>query len=115
MEQKLGLNIGVPFAHTLISAKSLLKGLDKITVNEQALAADLENNWAVIAEAIQTILRKEGYPNPYEQLKQLTRTGSKITRESMQAFIKNLDVNQQVKDQLLAITPANYVGIHKKF
>ena len=108
-------NIGVPFAHTLISAKSLLKGLDKITVNEQALAADLENNWAVIAEAIQTILRKEGYPNPYEQLKQLTRTGSKITRESMQAFIKSLDVKQQVKDQLLAITPANYVGIHKKF
>ncbi len=108
-------NIGVPFAHTLIASKALLKGLGKVTANQVALAEDLENNWAVVAEAIQTVLRKEGYPNPYEQLKQLTRTGNKINRESIQAFIKSLDVNVETKEQLLNITPANYTGIWKAF
>jgi adenylosuccinate lyase len=108
-------NIGVPFAHTLIACKALLKGLDKITVNESAIKSDLEDNWAVVAEAIQTILRKEGYPNPYEQLKQLTRTGGKIDKASIQSFINSLDVNSNIKEKLLAISPQNYTGIYKEF
>ena len=108
-------NIGVPFAHTLIACKSLLKGLDKLTVNEKELHADLDDNWAVIAEAVQTILRKEGFPNPYEMLKQLTRTGKKIDQKAMQQFINGLDVSADLKKQLLAITPANYTGIYKAF
>ncbi len=108
-------NLGVPFAHTLIAAKSLLKGLDKISVNREALKEDLENNWAVVAEAIQTVLRKEGVSNPYELLKGLTRTGKKINKQSIQEFIKGLQVNDDLKKQLLSITPENYTGIHKEF
>jgi len=108
-------NIGLPYAYILIACKSLLKGIDKITVNEKAIQADLNDNWAVIAEAIQTVLRKEGYPNPYEQLKDLTRTGGKIDRLAIQSFINNLDIREELKKQLLAIEPANYTGIFKKF
>ena len=108
-------NIGVPFAHTLIACKSLLKGLDKLTVNEKEVNADLDDNWAVIAEAVQTILRKEGYPNPFELLKELTRTGKKVDKIAMHQFINSLDVKAELKKQLLAITPSNYTGIYKKF
>lgn len=108
-------NIGVPFAHTLIACKSLLKGLSKVTVNEAAIAGDLEDNWAVVAEAIQTVLRKEGYPNPYEQLKQLTRTGGKIDKKAIQSFINSLEVDGKIKERLLGISPSNYTGIYKKY
>jgi adenylosuccinate lyase len=108
-------NLGVPFAHTLIAHASLLKGLDKLILNEQALQEDLENNWAVVAEAIQTILRREGYPRPYEALKDLTRTNSVITKESLHTFVKGLDVSDKVKKELLAITPHNYTGVHAEF
>ncbi len=108
-------NIGVPFAHTLIACKSLLKGLSKVTVNEAAIAGDLEDNWAVVAEAIQTVLRKEGYPNPYEQLKQLTRTGGKIDKKAIQNFINSLEVDGKIKERLLGISPSNYTGIYKKY
>ena len=104
-------NIGVPIAHMLISIKSLLKGFDKLLLNEAKIAADLENNWAVVAEAIQTILRRENYPNPYEALKDLTRTNEKITRDSMRNFILGLDVSDELKEELLAISPANYTGM----
>lgn len=104
-------NVGVPVAHTIIAFKSLLKGLDKVVVNEDAINQDLENNWAVVAEAIQTILRREGYPKPYEALKDLTRTGEKITKESIHQFIDNLKLNDKVKDELRQITPFNYTGI----
>ena len=104
-------NIGVPFAHTLIAFKSLLKGLDKIIVNADKINADLENNWAVVAEAIQTILRREGYPNPYEALKELTRSGNKINKETISGFIKELDVDNKIKEELKNITPFNYTGI----
>ncbi|HEX5003233.1 MAG TPA: lyase family protein, partial [Bacteroidia bacterium] len=108
-------NVGVPFAHTLIALKSLHKGLGKIEVNTGAIANDLEQNWAVVAEAIQTILRREGYPHPYEALKELTRTGEKISRETISAFIAKLAVTEKVRDELSAITPANYVGNAMKF
>ena len=106
-------NLGVPIAHALISYKSILKGLDKLILNEDSLNRDLENNWAVVAEAVQTILRREGYPKPYEALKDLTRTNTHITKESMQAFINGLNVSDAVKTELLQITPQNFVGKNK--
>jgi adenylosuccinate lyase len=104
-------NIGVPFGHTLIGFKSTLKGLDKLLLNETKFAEDLENNWAVVAEAIQTILRREGYPNPYEALKGLTRTNEKINQTSISNFIDTLDVTDAIKEELNQITPSNYTGI----
>ncbi len=104
-------NVGVPVGHTLIALKSTLKGLEKLVINESKIAEDLENNWAVVAEAIQTILRREGYPNPYEALKGLTRTNQKINRESIAEFIDTLEVSNTIKKELLAINPSNYTGI----
>jgi adenylosuccinate lyase len=104
-------NVGLPLAHTYIAVHSLLKGLSKLELNRSAIDQDLDNNWAVIAEAIQTVLRKEGYPNPYEALKALTRKNEKITKESIAVFIDELDVKPRVKDQLRSITPFNYTGI----
>ncbi|WP_034044092.1 adenylosuccinate lyase [Wocania ichthyoenteri] len=104
-------NVGVPFGHTLIGFKSTLKGLDKLLLNEPKFAQDLENNWAVVAEAIQTILRREGYPNPYEALKGLTRTNTKINQESISNFIDTLEVSNTIKEELKRITPSNYTGI----
>jgi len=104
-------NIGAPFAHTIIAFASLNKGIGKLLINEEKIAADLEKNWAVVAEAIQTILRREGYPNPYEVLKDLTRTNTKINAESIASFIDTLNVNDTIKEELKAITPNNYTGI----
>ncbi len=104
-------NVGVPLGHIVIAIQSTLKGLGKLLLNEQAIRADLEQNWAVVAEAIQTILRREGYPNPYETLKALTRTGAAISPESIADFIETLDVNEAVKAELRVITPNNYTGI----
>lgn len=104
-------NMGVPLAHTIIAFKSTLKGLNKLIINKEAIEKDLEKNWAVVAEAIQTILRREGYPNPYEALKALTRTNSKITRESIAEFIDTLNVSDQLKNELKQISPLNYTGI----
>jgi adenylosuccinate lyase len=103
-------NIGVPIGHSLVAFNSLLKGLNKLIVNTEKINSDLENNWAVVAEAIQTILRREGYPNPYEALLDLTRTNQKITFESISNFIENLDLSDKVKTELKAITPFNYTG-----
>ena len=103
-------NVGVPFAHTLIAIASTLKGLDKLILNADKLQADLDDNWAVVAEAIQTILRREGYPNPYEALKGLTRTNEKINQQTLHAFINTLEVSDVLKAELKAITPANYTG-----
>jgi len=104
-------NIGVPIAHTLISFSSTLKGLEKLILNQEIINKDLDDNWAVVAEAIQTILRRENYPNPYETLKNFTRTNTKITKESMANFINSLSVSQKIKAELLAISPSNYTGI----
>ena len=104
-------NIGVPFGHTLIGLQSTQKGLNKLLLNEGKFNQDLENNWAVVAEAIQTILRREGYANPYEALKGLTRTNEAITEKSMHNFIDTLDVSSAIKTELKAVTPANYTGI----
>lgn len=104
-------NIGVPFAHTIIAFKSLLKGLDKLIIAKEAFEADLEANWAVVAEAVQTILRREGYPNPYEALKALTRTNTHVTQESIAEFIDTLEINDDLKAQLKTISPDNYTGI----
>jgi len=104
-------NIGVPMAHTLIAIKSTVRGLKKLILNETALKADLEQNWAVVAEAIQTILRREGYPKPYEALKELTRTNEAITERTISAFIETLNVNEKVKAELKTITPWNYTGV----
>ncbi len=104
-------NIGVPFGHTLIGFASTLKGLNKLLLNEEKFEEDLENNWAVVAEAIQTILRREAYPNPYEALKGLTRTNEKITQQSIANFIDTLEVSSEIKNELKAITPSNYTGI----
>lgn len=104
-------NIGVPVAHTLIALKSLQKGLSKLILNEERINRDLEDNWAVVAEGIQTILRREGYPNPYETLKQLTRTNEKINAQSISKFIDTLNVSDSVKEELRAITPHTYVGV----
>ena len=103
-------NIGVPIAHTMISLASLEKGLNKLLLNEQALYNDLDNNWAVVAEAIQTILRSVGYPNPYEALKQLTRTNEKVTANTIAAFVETLDVAPEIKERIKRITPHNYIG-----
>ena len=104
-------NIGVPVAHSLIAIRSLEKGIGKLILNEEKVAADLENNWAVVAEGIQTVLRREGFPKPYEALKALTRTGEHITREAISNFIDGLDISEEVKAELHAITPHNYTGL----
>ena len=104
-------NIGVPIAHTVIAFRSLLKGLDKLVLNPKAIDTDLENNWAVIAEAIQTILRREGYPKPYEALKELTRTDTRITKAILSQFIDSLPVSKEVKTELKKISPSNYTGV----
>lgn len=104
-------NIGVPVAHSLIAIKSTIRGLNKLLLNETAIKQDLEDNWAVVAEAIQTILRRENYPNPYEALKDLTRTNQQINAESMAAFVNNLEVSDSVKAELKQITPHNYTGV----
>jgi adenylosuccinate lyase len=104
-------NIGVPIGHTLIAFQSTLKGLDKLLLNESKFKADLENNWAVVAEALQTILRREAYPNPYEALKGLTRTNEAINKKSIADFIETLEVSLDIKEEMRAITPGNYTGI----
>lgn len=104
-------NVGVPFGHTLIGFASTLKGLNKLLLNKEKFEEDLENNWAVVAEAIQTVLRREGYPNPYEALKGLTRTNEKINKQSIANFIDTLDVSDAIKEELKVISPSNYTGI----
>ena len=104
-------NVGVPFGHTIIALKSLIKGLEKLTVNKSAIEKDLENNWSVVAEAIQTILRRENFPDPYEKLKSLTRTNERIDEKSIKDFIDSLDVEEKIKSELNSITPFNYTGI----
>ena len=104
-------NIGTPFGHSLIGFQSTLKGLEKLLLNEDKIKADLENNWAVVAEAIQTILRREGYPNPYEALKELTRTNEVINQEAIHRFVDQLEIDSKVKAELKTITPFNYTGI----
>jgi adenylosuccinate lyase len=106
-------NLGVPFSHFYIAAESLIRGLNKLVLNQDTINEDLEKNWAVIAEAIQTILRREGYPKPYETLKELTRTGDKINKETINAFIDGLNVGYPVKKELRKITPFNYIGMVK--
>ena len=103
-------NVGVPFAHCLISFASLKKGLGKLILNREAIDADLHRNWAVVAEALQTILRRENYPNPYETLKNLTRTGAAIDEDTIARFVESLDVPEKVKEELRAVTPWNYTG-----
>lgn len=104
-------NIGVPIGHTLIGLEATLKGLDKLLLNQDKFNEDLEKNWAVVAEAIQTILRRENYPNPYEALKELTRTNEAIDKNAIHSFIKNLNMSESIKQELLKITPQNYLGI----
>jgi adenylosuccinate lyase len=104
-------NIGVPVAHTLVALKSIQKGLDKLLLNEQKIKDDLESNWAVVTEAIQTILRRENYPQPYEALKELTRGKTSIGKDDIQEFIGNLKVSSAIKKELKKITPSNYVGV----
>ena len=108
-------NIGVPFAHTLISLRSIEKGLGKLIINDAAIHGDLEDNWAVVAEAIQTILRREKYPNPYEALKDLTRGNHAIDKKSMHQFIDGLKIKEEIKKELKKITPQNYTGVTAKF
>jgi adenylosuccinate lyase len=105
-------NIGVPVAHTLIALNSFLKGFSKLILNEEIIRTDLQNNWAVVAEAIQTVLRREGYPKPYEALKELTRTNMHIDQKKITEFIKTLDVDENIKEELNKITPENYTGIY---
>lgn len=104
-------NIGVPLAHTVIAYRSFIRGMGKLIVNRERIESDLDNNWAVVAEAIQTILRREGYPKPYETLKELTRRNEKISRESISEFISTLDIDESLREELAAITPFNYTGI----
>jgi adenylosuccinate lyase len=104
-------NVGVPLAHSLIAYKSLLKGLDKLILNKESFDRDLENNWAVVAEAIQTVLRREGYPKPYEALKELTRTNTHVTKDSIAVFIDGLNVSHEIKAELKKISPSNYTGL----
>ena len=104
-------NVGIPIAHTMIALKSILKGLNKLLLNKNAIENELNNHWAVIAEAIQTILRREKYPKPYEALKELTRVNDEITQQSIHSFIDSLNLSEMIKDELKAITPQNYVGI----
>ena len=106
-------NVGVPMAHSILGFKSILKGLNKLILNEEAIRADLDDNWAVVAEAIQTILRKEGYPKPYEALKTLTRTNGLIEQPTLSNFIDTLQVSDELKAYLKSITPFNYTGIEK--
>lgn len=108
-------NIGSPVAHTVLAFKSIEKGINKLVLNEDKIKADLDNNWAVVAEAIQTILRREQYPNPYEALKELTRGKSEINQKSIHRFIDSLDISKDVKKELLAITPHNYTGINPEY
>jgi len=103
--------VGVPLGHMVISIQSTLKGLRKLLLNEEAIRRDLDGCWAVVAEAIQTILRREAYPNPYEALKALTRTGAGITEKTIKDFIEELNVSEDVKAELRAITPQTYTGI----
>ncbi len=103
--------IGVPLAHSLIACQSTLKGLDKLVLNEEAISQELENNWAVVAEAIQTVLRREGFEKPYEALKGLTRTHDKVTQESVHQFIESLEISEKLKEELKTISPSNYLGI----
>ena len=104
-------NVGVPFSHTLIAINSTIKGLEKLIVNEDKINEDLNKNWAIIAEAIQTILRREGYPNPYEALKELTRKNTSVNQEIIHSFIDTLNIDDKVKNELKEITPSNYTGI----
>jgi len=104
-------NIGVPLGHGIIAIQSTLKGLRKLILNGDKIAEDLDNTWAVVAEAIQTILRREAYPHPYEALKSLTRTNAKMTEQTIHEFINGLNVSESVKAELMAITPHNYTGI----
>ncbi len=104
-------NTGVPIAHSVIALKSIIKGLDKLIINKDKIHEDLDNNWAVVAEAIQTILRREGYPKPYEALKALTRNNEKVTQETLVVFINGLEVNDGIKEELKSITPFNYTGV----
>ena len=108
-------NIGVPFAHTLIAFRSIEKGLDKLVLNDAKIYEDLENNWSVVAEAIQTILRRENYPNPYEALKDLTRGNNKIDKKTIHQFIDGLKIKYDVKKELKKITPQNYTGVNGKY
>ena len=107
-------NIGVPFAHTLIALRSIEKGLGKLVLNDQKIYADLDNNWAVVAEAIQTVLRRESYPNPYEALKDLTRGNKQIDKKVIHQFIDKLKVADSLKKELKTITPHNYTGLNPK-
>src|SRR5690606_39369035 len=102
----------ISLAHTLIAIKSTARGLQKLILNEGALKADLEQNWAVVAEAIQTILRREGYPKPYEALKELTRTNDRVTQDTIAAFVDTLNVADDIKSELKAVTPWNYTGVN---
>lgn len=111
-DSTVGRNIGVPLSHSLIAFKSLEKGFSKLILNEEALNNDLNKNWAVVAEAIQTVLRREKYPNPYEALKELTRGKIRIDKEDIHRFINELDLDQVIKDELLEITPFNYIGYY---
>lgn len=104
-------NVGVPLSHSLIAFKSTFAGLGKLLINHEAIDADLENNWAVVAEALQTILRREGFPKPYEALKGLTRKNEKVTKETVHAFVDTLDVSDEIKEELRVITPQNYTGV----
>jgi adenylosuccinate lyase len=107
-------NIGVPIAHTLIALASIKKGVNKLILHDEKINEDLENNWAVVAEALQTILRSIDYPNSYETLKQLTRTNSKINKKSIEDFIDTLNVSEEIKKRMKEVTPQNYVGIYPK-
>lgn len=106
-------NVGVPVAHTLLAVASLMKGLGKVILNEEALRRDLDDNWAVVAEGIQTILRRENYPNPYEALKALTRTNKPIGKADIRDFIERLEVSESVKQELRALSPQTYTGVCK--
>jgi len=108
-------NIGVPFAHTILAFRSIEKGLEKLVLNQQKISEDLENNWAVVAEAIQTVLRRENYPEPYEALKELTRGNTGINKQSMHSFIESLKIPATVKKELKKITPHTYRGVHPKY
>tara|TARA_B100000900_G_scaffold378434_1_gene362602 strand:+ start:1715 stop:3061 length:1347 start_codon:yes stop_codon:yes gene_type:complete len=110
-DSTISRNIGVPFAHIMIALNSLEKGINKLMVNEQKILLDLENNWAIVAEALQTILRREGYPEPYEELKKLTRKNSVINAKSISEFINQLEIKENIKEELKKITPQNYLGV----
>jgi adenylosuccinate lyase len=108
-------NIGLPFAHTILSFKSIEKGLSKLVLNDEKIYEDLNNNWAVVTEAIQTILRRENYPNPYEALKELSRGNQQITRETIHQFVDSLNISASLKKELKSISPHNYTGIYPAF